>query len=245
MPSDLHAAGAILAYLALGAGLIALANRFLPIRREVIRKSYHIMICLCIVALVAWFDRWYAALLTLGAYLALAYVGIFALNRLGVFQRFSIDRAGGVQEVLRQIGYFILSVSLSITVFWGVFGSEWKFVSLIGFMAWGFGDAAAALVGREFGRMRLKLPFFDRRKTVEGSLAMFAASAAAMFTVLSVMTAYSWAVRSTASLILAAAGTVIEASSHRGQDTIYLPLSVSFLSIPVLILLISMERWLL
>lgn len=245
MSSELHAAGAILLYLVVCASLIALANRFLPVRREVIRKSYHIMICFCIVALVSWFDRWYAALITLGTYLAVAYVGIWALHRTGLLKSFSVDRERGVSEVLRQIGYFFLSVALSVTIFWGLLGPEWKFISLIGFVAWGFGDAAAALVGREFGRMRLKLPLFDNKKTVEGALAMFAVSAAAVFGVLSLMTAYSWAVRSVASLILAAAGTVVEASSHRGQDTLYLPLSLSFLAVPVLILLISMERWLL
>ena len=51
-------------------------------------------------------------------------------------------------------------------------GEEYKIHIAVGITALGLGDASAALIGKYFGKTKLKLKLFDRRKTIEGSLAI-------------------------------------------------------------------------
>ncbi len=243
--TDLQAAAAFFSYLAGAAGLIALIDWLTRIPKEWIRKTYHLMITFAMLFLVLWFNGWYSALLTLLAILLLAFVLLRIAYRFGILQRLSVDRQKGVNEVSRQIIYLAISYSGLIILFWGLLGPEWKFLAILAVMVWGFGDAAAALVGRFLGRKKLKGPFFDPKKTVEGLLANAAASALISMFVLLVGSDVTLPVALASSVVLGAVGAVIEAASRRGRDTIVLPWSLAALAYPVLTLLRYVEgRWL-
>ena len=51
-------------------------------------------------------------------------------------------------------------------------------------LAWGIGDGFAALVGKKYGRHKIRFRYADHRKSVEGSLAMFVTSAVSIAAVL-------------------------------------------------------------
>ena len=88
-------------------------------------------------------------------------------------------------------------------------------VSVIaGMLVMGFGDSAAAVTGRVFGRTRFG------SKSAEGSAAMYAVSF-----IVFLFSAESWYV----SLLLASCVTVIEALSPRGWDNLTVPFSAALL----------------
>lgn len=79
---------------------------------------------------------------------------------------------------------FFMSLSLSYIVFHLFLGMDMRFIAVIysGFM---IGDAAAALVGKKFGKIKLV-----NSKTLEGSIAFFIASAVSTFWIVPAMYFY-------------------------------------------------------
>lgn len=43
-------------------------------------------------------------------------------------------------------------MTILMAVFWGIFGEVHKYIAIAAIMAWGPGDAAAAIVGKKWGR---------------------------------------------------------------------------------------------
>ena len=77
-------------------------------------------------------------------------------------------------ELRKQLIYVQLSFALLILIFWGVLGVDWRYVAAVAIMGWGFGDAAAALIGKAFGRRRVFHYLVDLGKTYEGTAAVIA-----------------------------------------------------------------------
>ncbi len=98
-----------------------------------------------------------------------------------------------------------------------------KPVSLIAIYALGIADPLSAIVGITWGRRRVV-----SRKTVEGSLAFFFATAAISGLVLAWTTPMAPAVLATIALLVAAVGTVCEALPLRIDDNLTIPLAVGF-----------------
>lgn len=102
---------------------------------------------------------------------------------------------------------------------------------LVGLLICGWGDAAAQLIGRSFGRHPYRIPLLFNQgsiRSIEGSLAMFAVGTFASFIALSFLPVeLSWQHRSLVSLTAAAAGTVAEALSSSKTDNLTIQVSSS------------------
>jgi dolichol kinase len=98
-----------------------------------------------------------------------------------------------------------------------------KPVALIAIYTLAIADPLSAVVGIRFGRHRLA-----GRKSVEGSLAFFAATFAVSAVVLAWTTDVPLAMRLGASLVIAVLGAVVEALPVRIDDNITIPLGVAF-----------------
>jgi phytol kinase len=94
---------------------------------------------------------------------------------------------------------------------------------VVSVMAWGFGDAAAALVGKAWGRRRIQHRWVDGAKTMEGTGAMYAVSSVAILGSLMAYTALPWYWCLVAAVLIAPICAVVELISHRGIDTITVP----------------------
>ena len=115
----------------------------------------------------------------------------------------------------------LLTMVLSISVCWDIFGD--KLLTLACVYAWGVGDAFAALIGKQFGKHKIKLPFSDPRKSWEGSAAMFLSAVISVLTVLLVRGDLGIGSCLIISLLAAAVTTYVELCTKDGLDTITCP----------------------
>ena len=190
---------------------------------EVIRKMYHMVITLSIFPLVMLFENWYMAVLAAFMLVLIAYPLLILVENSSFYQRIAVERQCG--EFKSSLIIVQLSITLMIFVFWGLLGSQWKYVAVVAVMAWGFGDAAAALIGKNFGRRRILHHRIQGTKTVEGTEAMFFVAGLAIFFTFLIYAGQPWLVSLAVALLVAPVCAVVELFSNRGMDTLTVPIS--------------------
>jgi dolichol kinase len=190
---------------------------------ELIRKMYHMVITLSIFPLVKLFSAWYMAVLAAFLLVLIAYPLLTLVENSSLYRRIAVEREGG--EFKKSLIIVQLSIALMIFVFWGLLGSEWKYVAVVAVMAWGFGDAAAALVGKNFGRRRILHPRIEGTKTMEGTQAMFVTAGLAIFFSFLFYAGQPWQVSLAVALLVAPVCAGVELFSNRGMDTLTVPIS--------------------
>lgn len=81
----------------------------------------------------------------------------------------------------------------------------------------------AALVGKRWGRRRLRGRWLDGKKTAEGTLAMVAFATAAAFLTLLGYTGWPWHVCLAVAVLVAPVAALTELVTRNGMDTITVP----------------------
>jgi len=124
----------------------------------------------------------------------------------------------------RNIGVILypLSTALALGLFWT---APWPVVGSAAILVMCWGDAAAAIVGRRYGRHHYVV--LDHRRSLEGSAAMFCVGTVA---VLASFFAFGAPVDSgvvVAALITAALATLVEAVCPWGLDNLLVPATVA------------------
>ncbi|MFW6115950.1 MAG: diacylglycerol/polyprenol kinase family protein [Chloroflexota bacterium] len=240
--SDLVGAGLLLAYY-LGACFLlpTLLKLWRWIPTEVVRKLQHIAYSLSIFLLLHLFSEWYVAIAAAFLLVLLAYPALLLVERFSWYRRVFVDRTRG-GELRKQLLYVQLSFALLIFVFWGLLGMRWHYITAVAVMGWGFGDAAAALVGKAWGRRRFLLPLIEGAKTCEGSLAMTLVACLAFFLTLWLYGGRPWPVSLAVALVAAPFAAAVELFSRKGLDTLTVPLSSACLILP-LVALLSLLGW--
>ena len=204
--------------------------------RELFRKMLHIMCAMSIFLLFHEFDIWYLAILNLVLFSLALYPIIHYLERFPRVMEVLVQRKKG--EIRSSLVIIFAAMSILIAIFWGWLGEQWKFIVIASIMAWGFGDATAALIGKAYGKNIVKSRFTDGKKTAEGTTAMAFVAFAAIFIVLLIYTSFSWGLCLLAALVVAPICAIIELISHHGFDTITVPLSAA-ISLYFIIMLFS------
>jgi len=113
--------------------------------------------------------------------------------------------------------YFPLSFAAVILILWPLDG---RAASVAGLYAMGFGDAAASVIGRRWGRHRYRVG--TDTKSWEGTAAMFGFSFTAILLAVHVLTS-AWS--PLPALVAALVATAAEAPARRGTDNLTVPLS--------------------
>ena len=233
--SDLIGFGLFIAYFVVAGLPPILLRAYLKTPFEVTRKMYHLVITLSIFPLLKLFSTWYTAVLAVFAFLLIVYPLLALAERSSIYKRIAVEREGG--EFKRSFILVQLSIAILISVSWGLLGIEWQYIAAVAVMAWGFGDAAAALVGKAFGRRRIQHPRIEGAKTYEGTFAMFVVAGLAIFFTLLVYAGQSWQVSLAVAALVAPVSATVELFSHRGIDTLTVPLSVAFSLLSLMLLL--------
>ena len=126
-------------------------------------------------------------------------------------------------------------MAFSVTVCWGLFGD--KHLVLASIYAWGVGDALAALVGKRFGKHKIKWKLADGKKSVEGSLAMFICAFISVLLVLLVRGGVGIPLCLGTAIVAAIVCTVTEMCAKNGLDTVVCPISAMAVILPMVTLL--------
>ena len=119
---------------------------------------------------------------------------------------------------------------ISISICWGVCND--KYLVLASVYAWGVGDAFAALIGKRFGKHKIRWKIADSNKSVEGCVAMFVTSTIAVFTVLMLRGGLTSGSCALLACLTAGVCTLIELCSFDGNDTVSCPLIAMLILIP-------------
>ena len=125
-------------------------------------------------------------------------------------------------------------MGFSVSICWGLFGD--KYLVLASIYAWGVGDALAALVGKRFGKHKIKWKFADSHKSVEGSLAMFACALVSVFTVLLIRGGINVPLCLLVAVVAAVACTIAEMCTKNGLDTIICPSCAMVVIVPLVVI---------
>lgn len=215
MPRDLAAVLISAVYVGLVVGVSEALRRALGRTDEFTRKFVHVGVGLWIVPTFFLYETWYwAALLP-----AAAVVGNFASLRLNLLKSIERGDRHDYGTVL-----FPVSFVICIALF---FNTDYEGAAAAGILMMALGDAAAAIVGVRFGRRAYT--FLGAKKSVEGSAAMLVVSFAAAFAALLIFGAPA-AVAAITALILAVAGTFLEAAGKHGLDNLTVPVGCAGLA---------------
>lgn len=226
--NDFWATVVLFAYYGLAVAIFPTMMRAIPgIPGEVVRKTRHVGVSLSIFILLELFSTWYTAV---GAVLVLAVVVYVALSISRRYPKvFALisDRRDKSGDLRRQAMLALGVFAVLIAFYWGFLGSEFRYIVAIAVLAWGFGDAAAALIGKAFGVTRFSHRLIEGAKTVVGTGAMVAVTAVAVLLTLIFYSSLSWSASVIVAIVVAPVAAAAELFSWRGMDTISIPISVA------------------
>ena len=230
--------GQLILYFVVAASSALALRKLTPVPDEVFRKLLH-MILLCSLAVwTAVFDTWYLAALTAVIFAVAVYPLLALAERWKGYAHLLTERkAGEIKHSLLVVFGMYAAVSC---VCWGWLGD--KFLVLGSIFAWGFGDAAAALVGKRYGKHKLYWKKIDGRKSAEGTIAMFIVSFVSVSVVLVLRGGMSWFAILVTALVTAAVSAAAELYTPGGMDTLTCPLAAMSVLVPLVALLGGMTR---
>ena len=216
-------------YLIPAAVIMLTARRFLKIPDELFRKILHFILLGAYFPFLFAFGTWWISAGFAAGLMAVIYPILALAGRIPAFSSFVNERKKG--EFKSSMLLALSMVVISVSVCWGLLGDRLLVLACV--YAWGVGDAFAALVGKRFGRHKIRLPFADPRKSWEGSAAMFLCSAGSVLTVLLVRGAPEPGACLLIALAAAAVTTYVEFCTKGGLDTVTCPLAAMAVILPL------------
>jgi phytol kinase len=235
MVNDLIGAGVLLSYyLVVCIFVPTLLKYWLKVPLEWTRKTQHVAYSLSIFLLLKLFSSWFVAILAASLLILLAYPALLWIEKTAFYKKYMVDRSARGGELRRQLLYVQACFAILILIFWGMLGEKWHYLIAVSVMAWGFGDAAAALVGKAYGKRRFFNRYIEGAKTLEGTTAMIVFAGMALFLTLLLYAGLPWLTSLLTAAIVAPVLGVVELFSRRGADTLTVPLSAASLLLPLL-----------
>ncbi len=137
----------------------------------------------------------------------------------GATERFSARKKG---EFGLNFAAYIITYCITALFLWGLLGHRDLVATAI--LAWGPGDAAAALVGKSMGKHKIGR---SKKKSLEGSIAMFTVAFLAVLISLLIFGIFPPVVAVVAAVLTALVSAVVELYVENGYDTFYCPVSAS------------------
>ena len=162
----------------------------------------------------------------------LIYPALALAERIPRYSEFITERRHGELKQSLLLAFSMLAVCN--TVCWGLLGD--KYLGIACMYAWGVGDAFAALIGKKYGRHKIKWKYADHNKSIEGSAAMFITSALAVFCVLRLHNHLAGAAYLFVPMAGAGIATLVEMVTPNGKDTVTCPTAAMLVMVPLMAL---------
>ena len=225
--------GITLLYILIAVGLMLLARAVLTIPDELFRKTLHFILLGAYIPLVFAFEAWWMSAAFATSLIIILFPALSIAGKVPMFSSFVNERKKGEfkSSMVLAVGMMVFSV----TVCWGIFADRYLVLATI--YAWGIGDGLAALIGKRFGKHKIKWKLADGKKSVEGSATMFLCSLVAVFTVLMVTGGIGVPMCCAIALLAALVCTLAELCAKGGWDTVICPVSAMIVIIPMVTLL--------
>lgn len=200
----------------------------------IFRKLLHLVAFTSILPLVLSTKIWWIAAAVEIFFLIVVIIALKIFERFKFYSGLFVEKKKH-EVIFSFIGLFTL-MTLLIVVFWGIFGERNVYIVIGAIMAWGPGDAVAAIVGKNIGKHKLRAKMIEGTKSVEGSVGMAITSFACLLPVLLFMSPLPWYISIVFSLIVAPIASLTELFTKGGWDTVTVPVaSALILSITMLL----------
>ncbi|MGI6660058.1 MAG: diacylglycerol/polyprenol kinase family protein [Dethiobacteraceae bacterium] len=222
--------GILLSYFVICAAGALTLRQLAAVPKEVFRKTLHVILLGSIFVLIYKFTTWWLSALAAIFFMLMVFPILAVAERLPGYAELLIERKKG--EIKRSLVVVFTMFAVLICVCWGWLGQKYLVIAAV--LAWGLGDAAAALVGKRFGQHYIEGRMVEGRKTLEGTLAMFVVSFVSVLIVLSVNGPLPWYSYLPIALITAAVCALVELYTKGGMDTLTCPFSAAFIMILLL-----------
>lgn len=224
-----HGVPALLLYFVAAASAALISRVLIKIPDELFRKILHCILLGSLLVFVFCFDAWWHSALGCVVFAVGVYPILAWFERFKGFSELTTERKKGElkESLLLVFGMF----ALVIAVCWGWLGD--RHLVLASIYAWGFGDAAAALVGKKWGKHKIRFGHADTKKSVEGSAAMFLVSLASVAVILACRGGLNAAGYVIVPIVTAFVSAAAELYSKGGHDTVICPLSAMVVLLPL------------
>ena len=229
MQEFLIGTGIVVLYFIIAASTAFLCRVLIKIPQEVFRKALHCILLGSYVPFVFGFVTWWKAVLTAVLFAIVVYPILVFFERFKNYTEVTTERKKGEFKSSLLLAFSMLAIAMSIC--WGWLDD--KYLVLASMYAWGIGDAFAALVGKRFGKHKIRLKYADNRKSVEGTLAMFLTSLATVMIVLLCRGGLSIAGYIVIPVITAAVSATVELYTPGGMDTVTCPTAAMVVILPM------------
>ncbi len=213
--------GIYIAFIVILAASLIVVRYTTKVPDYIFRKLLHIVAFTSILPLVLSTDKWWIAAAVEVLFLIFVIIGLHFFERFSFYQGLFVEKAK--HEVIFSFIALFGLMTVMISVFWGALGREHLYIAVGAIMAWGPGDAAAAIVGRNFGKHKLRGRWIEGTKSVEGSVAMAVTSFVCLLPVLLTMSALPWQMSLLFALVTAPLASLTELFTKGGWDTVTVP----------------------
>lgn len=230
MQDVISAIVSILIYFIVCATSAILLRVLTKIEDEVFRKLLHMILLGSLFVWMEAFPTWQSAAASALIFAALVYPILWFAERFKGYSKLVTERKSGELKSSLLVVFFMYAVVVAIC--WGWFDD--RMLALASIYAWGFGDAAAALVGKRFGKHKIGGKIIQGRKSFEGTTAMFIVSLISVFTILTLRGGLMWYETLVISVVVAAVSAVVELYTLNGIDTITCPVAAMVVLIVLL-----------
>lgn len=219
----------LLAYFAVAAFLALLARKLVAMPGELFRKALHSVLLFSLPVFLIAFTSWKLSALAALVFATLVYPLLAFGERFSSYSELLIQRSDG--EIKRSLMLVFVMFAAIISICWGWL--EDRALAAACIYAWGFGDGAAALVGKRFGRRFLQGKMIEGRKSLEGTLTMFAVSFLTVFTIMLLRGRLPWQYCFVIAAATAAVSAIVELFTLGGFDTLTCPMAAAAVIIPL------------
>lgn len=214
--------GIYIAFIVAFAAVLIIIRFTIKVPDYIFRKLLHCVAFTSIIPLVFSTEIWWIVAAVEILFLILVFAALRFFEHFAFYKGLFVEK--GKHEVITSFIALFGMMTVFIAVFWGVFGADRLYIAIGAIMAWGPGDAVAAIVCRNFGKHKLQGKHIEGVKSVEGSVGMAITSFACLLPVLLTMSELPILVSLIISLVTAPIASLTELFTKNGWDTVTVPI---------------------
>ncbi len=223
----LRVLGIYLAYIVICAAILLIVRYRTKVPDYIFRKLLHFVAFTSILPLALGTDIWWIAVAVEVFFLLIVVFALHFFEQFSFYQGLFVEKAK--HEVITSFVLLFGLMTVLLAVFWGGLGDAYKYIAVTAIMAWGPGDAVAAIVGQTHGKHKLLGRRIEGVKSLEGTIGMAITSLVCTFPVLVTMSDLPWSVCLLFSVILAPISALTELFTKKGYDTVSVPVVSSLI----------------